>query len=283
VNPYTYNEVDSWIPDYLINPNAGSLNPWQVQADPGGSYRVTIKADPQNGEANVLPWYYTSAEGERGTMPEPCGDPNAQNLACPLPNMFVSPPQDDQSSIFSNPNNRYMMNIFDPDKVYVIRGKLPTTPPGTSPVPWPNPDYQLRYFSICDIVYVRPYSAVESNGCAVDYEIPVDDQGWFTIVSSTEANRPSNATLENGYVWIHAAPVVRNFLVMRHMLPNEGFAEAAQHVPEDAAWTSAVAVMGEYYPVTTIVCSAPVFELDPHKCWAPVENGPPPFMGVAAN
>jgi len=279
-NPYEYNGVSSTIADYLIDPDAGSENPWQVEAEPGGSYRVTIESDPDTSDTNVLPWYQTNTEGARSTMPAPCGTSGAINAACPLSNMFMSPPQTAQAGIFSNVDNRYMMSIMKPDNVIVLRGKKPTTPTGTSPAPWPDAQFELRYFSVCSIVYVRPYPAVEQDGCAVDFEIPVDDDGMYSIVYSTAANRPSNATLENGYAWIELFPGVRNFLVMRHLLPNEGFAQAAQNVPQDAAWTSGLSVMEEFYPTVTIECSKDTFELDARKCWAPVQDEDPAFIGI---
>jgi hypothetical protein len=46
---------ESAIADYQIEPDAGSVNPWDVQAEPGGTWTVTLSDDPVPGAANLLP------------------------------------------------------------------------------------------------------------------------------------------------------------------------------------------------------------------------------------
>jgi hypothetical protein len=55
VQVYTPGGVGASLPDYLIAPQPGSLNPWQQQAAPGGRFTVTIRSDPAPGQANTLP------------------------------------------------------------------------------------------------------------------------------------------------------------------------------------------------------------------------------------
>jgi hypothetical protein len=52
---FTANGVSSALTDYLIQPDPGSVNPWQHRARPGGSFTVTVSPDVAPGEANTLP------------------------------------------------------------------------------------------------------------------------------------------------------------------------------------------------------------------------------------
>lgn len=52
---FTTNGVTSALTDYLIQPDPGSVNPWQHRARPGGSFTVTVSQDVAPGEANTLP------------------------------------------------------------------------------------------------------------------------------------------------------------------------------------------------------------------------------------
>lgn len=53
--PFSVNGASSSLPDYRIAPAPGSTNPWQHQAPPGGSYRVTVRPAGAPGQPNVLP------------------------------------------------------------------------------------------------------------------------------------------------------------------------------------------------------------------------------------
>ncbi|WP_239307826.1 MULTISPECIES: hypothetical protein [unclassified Frankia] len=53
--PFTTNGVSSGLPDFLTAPDAGSVNPWQQTAAPGGNFTVTLTQDVVAGESNTLP------------------------------------------------------------------------------------------------------------------------------------------------------------------------------------------------------------------------------------
>ncbi len=55
-SPVTVNGVGSSLPDYRIEPEPGSTNPWQEKAPAGGSFKVTVMPDVSPGEPNVLPF-----------------------------------------------------------------------------------------------------------------------------------------------------------------------------------------------------------------------------------
>ncbi len=64
------NGVSSGIADFEIAPNAGSVNPFQTQGEPGGSFTVTLSGAAKPGDANTLP---LAPEGEAGGSTAPLG------------------------------------------------------------------------------------------------------------------------------------------------------------------------------------------------------------------
>lgn len=66
---FTSNGVSSSLSDSAIAPEAGSVNPWQQPADPGGKYTVTARMDAAPGDANTLPLAPTgTAAGTQGSL-----------------------------------------------------------------------------------------------------------------------------------------------------------------------------------------------------------------------
>ena len=159
------------------------------------------------------------------------------------------------AGLYANRDNTYISAIVahEVGKVVVVRGKAPTTPDTRAGESMATPS-QLRYWSFCTNEYVKPYPV---SACVVDHDAPVDASGYYTIVTSTAADRPANATLANGIAWVDwGSTSVNMLMLMRHMLPAASFAEAAQNV---APGQSASAVMGEYTPVA-VICDVATFE-----------------------
>jgi hypothetical protein len=92
--------------------------------------------------------------------------------------------------------------------------------------------------------------------CVRDDHVPLDSQGDYTIVVSTAANRPANATAACGVAWLPAGPLPQTVLILRNMLPAPGFSAAVQH----AAPGTERATMGPYYPVGRYYASVADFE-----------------------
>ncbi len=222
----------------------------------GGPKNIPLR----DGERNALPLLQDPTAAQSAThvsipLPPPCGRAGAP--ACTLPGVFISPPAEDQSSVFSNPDNTYLPAIIRPnqrDEVWVVRGKLPRTPRGESPVAWPNPRYQLRYWSLCTAIYARPYPTITNGGCLVDNDVVTDNKGFYTIVVSTARARPSTATTQNGVNWLRVRPGVANLLIVRNML-GAGFPYSTQNVTKDGSWQTAYLSMRQYYPSITVQCT----------------------------
>jgi hypothetical protein len=152
-----------------------------------------------------------------------------------------------------NPDNRYLMApvLWEPGRIVVIRGKAPTFPDTRAGESRTTPT-QLRYWSFCTGSNVVTYPTLYPTTAGVaDCEIPVGPDGFYTVVVSQPADRPVNATVDNGVAWIQGAdPMLPDLLVLRHMLPADAFfAQSVWAVPELVV-DVAQPVMGPFYPKT---------------------------------
>ncbi len=326
------NGVSSGIADYEIASNAGSVNPFQTQGEPGGSFTVTLSGAAKPGDANTLP---LAPEGEAGgstaplgfllyrvylptggnatvqlprltlvkdgvtaTLPrcpvptgkvaaalrskvappkvartlsaklqgapagqilkallkigntvksgESSGTNPCRGSECPPPMKFFRASAASTNSFFPNVDNAYVSALIRPlpGKVIVVRGKAPTTPSGTSPVPWPQSNLQLRYFSLCNNIYRSPWPVVANPtagggteyGCAADFETKLNAAGEYAYVVAKPSQRA--AIEESGGTFVPLSttqPHARQILILRNMLPNETFTHAVQDAPRTPA------------------------------------------------
>ena len=140
--------------------------------------------------------------------------------------------------------------------VVVIRGKIPATPKTLGGDEYfDTSEAQLRYWSICQ----NEYYSQRVEACLYDEQITINPDGKFTIVTSTEADRPENASEKCGVGFLpwpengdgfsieegredHADDAL---VIVRNMQPMNGFDQAIQDTqkPGDEA-----EVLGEYLP-----------------------------------
>lgn len=140
----------------------------------------------------------------------------------------------------SNIHNAYTTNLFSRSygNVVMIRAKAPSYRGGDG-VRFGAED--MRYWSVCQ----NDLPTQRYVGCVADYQAHLDDDGYFTVMVSDEADRPENAIAQNGIDWLAWGPYIDALLIYRHMLPDPGFPYSIQQVP---AGTAPVDVMGEYMP-----------------------------------
>ena len=142
----------------------------------------------------------------------------------------------------SNVDNAYVSALFRRERgsLYVVRAKAPRA--ANHPDEAPNGAAQLRYWSLC----TNEILTQRFVDCLSDAELPLDAQGYFTLVVSDPAERPANAIPGNGIAWLPWGGVYPDsLLIYRHMLPDPDFAEAIQNIPYG---TPPEEVMGEYFP-----------------------------------
>jgi len=139
----------------------------------------------------------------------------------------------------------------------------------------------MRYWSICTAVYARPYPTIgnilpeerfrENTGCVPDSDIiqtdadgnPDTNGGWFTVVVTTDANKPDIFKDENGGArnktvganWVQGVAGVKMLINLRNMFANDNFPYAGTRAEADSAWQSTYNTMQQYYPVVSATCS----------------------------
>jgi hypothetical protein len=153
----------------------------------------------------------------------------------------------------ANASTAYLVNFTSRQygPIYVFRAKLPTFPDT-----WANastmPDGEVQYWSVATMATFINGSLWDG---VFDMQVPVDKDGYYTIVVSLPEDRPKNATAENGIAWINWGPGEgigdpRNrkdwgALLMRFMVPHKDW----PHSPLKAKTPEELAtVMGPYYP-----------------------------------
>ncbi|WP_291812854.1 hypothetical protein [Limnobacter sp.] len=150
----------------------------------------------------------------------------------------------------SNVHNAYTSTGFARryGSIAMVRAKAPTYrgQPGVE-----FGQEQLRYWSLCG----NEFATQRFTDCAADFQVPLDEQGFFTVVISDPADRPANAIAENGFLWLPWGPYPDQLLLYRHMLHNPEFEEAIQNVDKGVALAE---VMKDFAPVG-IYCDPNVF------------------------
>jgi hypothetical protein len=154
---------------------------------------------------------------------------------------------------FPNVDNAYLAAVaFRAEgRALVVRGRAATFPGDTTGAT--TDTAQLRFWSFCQFG-LPSTSTVE---CVADEDVPLDDDGWYTIVVSDPADRPTNATAADGVAWLPWGREVTASLGLRNMIPAADFDRSAFEVPTGQSPT--VATMSDYAPRAT-TCDTDVFE-----------------------
>jgi hypothetical protein len=151
---------------------------------------------------------------------------------------------------FANFDNVYLsLDAYrDRGDVVAFRAKAPTFAQTSGAQVMPSA--QVRYWSICS----NDFPTTRYVACTPDQGMRLDRQGFFTVVISDPAHKPSNLLPSDN--WLPAGPYPDIFVLYRQMLPETSFAQAIQFAPSASG---APETMGAYYPDTRI-CSTAAFE-----------------------
>lgn len=101
--------------------------------------------------------------------------------------------------MFPNAETGYLSAFLDPKqlatKLFVTSMLPPRAPVGTEPVVWPNADYDMRYWSMCNNLNTAPLPVVVPSGCLPGDAVKPDskDSILVTLVVSTPELRPKSA------------------------------------------------------------------------------------------
>lgn len=141
--------------------------------------------------------------------------------------------------------------------VYVMRGKMPTFPNTYAGATGQGleimPEAQTRYWSLVSGEAAPSGHIVDG---LTDMQVPLDEDGYYTIVYSRKEDRPSNATPENGIAWIEWSPRGEGIagphnrkdfgmLMLRIMATNPAWRERPDNITQPGMEEE---VMGPYYP-----------------------------------
>lgn len=228
-------------------------------------YRVYLPAGLDFG-ALVLPTVTMTRDGVSTTL-ESCTDTDSDAATGRRParahdrgtDAFTR--TDELADAAPNADNAYLSAWLTPpgaDDVLVIRGKAARAVTGDDPVPWPADGVDMRYWSICTNL-ADPNGPVVANeladgstdyGCRHDDDVRLDCRGYYTIVIGTEDQRA--AVEENRsvtFVPLSASqPDASTLVLLRNLLPVDGFDHAVQDVPVGSTPEAAADIMGRYYP-----------------------------------
>ncbi len=164
---------------------------------------------------------------------------NAVGFSLPLQAVTAA---DTSGGFLSNVDNAYVTAMASRDKgsLYILRARAPSH--AQKPTDAPQGAAQLRYWSLC----TNEFFSQRYVGCLYDEQVPLDSEGYFTLVVSDPAQRPDNATDANGIAWLPWGAIYPDSVILyRHMLPSPHFSQAVQNVPYG---TAAAEVMGDYLP-----------------------------------
>jgi hypothetical protein len=154
-------------------------------------------------------------------------------------------------SFYANLDNQYVRAFISRKfgDVWVMRAKAPTTPKTYQGNTTWSDAAQLRYWSWCSN---QGFGTGRVNACVFDEQVPVDAQGFYTIVMSRASDRPRNAVPECGVAWLPMADVGDGtgetdltMLTMRQMLGAGQYAQALHNITRQEDIASG---MGETFP-----------------------------------
>lgn len=152
---------------------------------------------------------------------------------------------------YANLDNQYMAVPLNRGYgvIAVVRGKAPSTPHTYRRKPFMDGNVQMRYWSITTNEALVTTKIVDG---AYDEQIPLDDNGFYTVIVCLAEDRPQNSNLRNGVKWLDwgengdgAGHPDDGQLIIRNMLPSSDFEHAIQNVDVTG---DEEAVMGEYFP-----------------------------------
>lgn len=228
-------------------------------------YLPTDRTDPMGG-AGLPDVRLVNASGATTDIAT-CSNPGPSQAALDIVNNYDRPvqpvpptpvfirPSQTSVNLYPNPDSVYVATTatYQPGRVVVVRGRAPTFPNTRSGAVVTGAE-EVRYWSMCTNELRKPYPV---TACAADDETALDSNGFYTYVISTPADRPAATSATAGSSWLDwGSTDVPMVLLLRHMVANPSFAEAATNV---APGEVATGVMKDFAP-RGVYCDKTTFE-----------------------
>ncbi len=102
-------------------------------------------------------------------------------------------------------------------EIMAVRAKAFRTPSQRHGVPLWSPDIDIRLWTVCNYNFWNG----RATACVVDENIPLDSEGAYTLVASSETDRPTNATLQKGFTWLDTGPYPDGRLSFRMLMAED--------------------------------------------------------------
>ncbi|NEQ65254.1 MAG: hypothetical protein F6K21_07105 [Symploca sp. SIO2D2] len=255
----------------LCNPDRAMAQKMFFRAIPPNSFYSEEGEEVVEGVAS---WWqsYPCSEAEAGEF---CNDPftaPAQNppvtekfFGIPYSLKGLHLPPDERETLKPGPScepapgfegsadNAYLITFLNNHfgKVVQLRGHYPVTPRTYfDATTWDESNAQLRYWSVMSGNEI-PSTQIAAG--IVDEQIPINEDGYFSIVVSKPENRPKTATQACGHAWLDwgrrgdfTGRDGQTILAWRHTLELNGFTQSANSVCEAGKEQE---VMGDYLPI----------------------------------
>jgi hypothetical protein len=209
----------------------------------GGVPLPTLRAVGTGGAVRTLrPCAKSSASPDAVEMVDRNGPPT--DRSAPARPTFVRP-GGDANRLFTDVDNVYLATIvrYAPGRLVVVQGRAPSFPDTGSGARITGKE-QVRYWTVCTYEYRTPYPV---TACVADESVALDADGNVTVVVSTKAERPANATRAEGVTWLDwGSTKVDGAILVRNRVPAPGFTKSSLDVPAGAP---AASTMGRYAPV----------------------------------
>ena len=157
--------------------------------------------------------------------------------------------------------------------VVVVTAKAPTSPPGSHPTPWPEPNDDMRYWSMCIGVGIQSLPTVVNtlpdgttdDGCRADEATKINSNGYYIYVIGSEAQRSAIERVPGiTFLPFSSTQSTRLYLLLlRNTLVSQQFTHSVQDITQTQDPTAAAAAMGPYYPqvstcpLTTLTTGGP--------------------------
>jgi hypothetical protein len=98
-------------------------------------------------------------------------------------------------------------------EVMVVRARKPRTPSRSAGVPLWSPDVDIRMWSVCTYNFWNG----AANACLTDEQVAADPDGFYTLVITDAAHRPTNAEADGG-TWLDGGNFLDGQITWRMLL-----------------------------------------------------------------
>ena len=160
--------------------------------------------------------------------------------------------------------------------VVIVTARAPAFAPGSHPSPWPARGEDVRYWSMCVGVLVRPFPVVANTlpgggtdyGCRADETTRLNAAGDYTYVIGSESQRAAIIRVPGVTFLPFSAtrPAGPYLLALRDLLASTSFTHSPRNVTQASDPAAAAAGMGPYYPRAAVCPLATLTAKGPRAC-----------------